>query len=165
MLGAMAALGACATLWLGNQALQESCAGGSTDGDSSAGTGDVEPCVDGNYRLFFVSAFLFGLGDCAIQSNTSAICADEFGGRSAEAFALYRTFQAAMSCSLFFLTPLWSTDEGKVATANGLVIEIVVVAANLLLALLGWAVFDCLPRDREKANARAASTTREPVLR
>eukprot|EP01043_Picozoa_sp_COSAG02_P001613 COSAG02_NODE_34_length_49821_cov_105.420438_44_plen_482_part_00 len=167
MLGALATLGACATLWLGNQALQESCAGGSTGGgsDSSAGTDTVEPCVDGDYRLFFVAAFLFGLGDCAIQSNTSAICADDFGGRSAEAFALYRTFQAAMSCSLFFLTPLWSTDEGKVATVDGLVIEIAVVAANLLLALLGWAIFDCLPGDREKAHARVASTMREPLLR
>ena len=130
--------------------------------ESSTGLGGIaEPCVDGDYRLFFVAAFLFGLGDCAIQSNTSAICADDFDGRSAEAFALYRTFQAAMSCTLFFLTPLWSTDEGKVATANGLVVEIAVLAVNLLLALLGWAVFDCLPGGKVGG---ASGTVREPLI-
>lgn len=65
-----------------------------------------------------------------------------------------------MSCSLFFLTPLWSADEGKVATANGLLVEIAVVVVNLLVALLGWAVFDCLPGGKRGAS----STVREPLM-
>ena len=161
LLGALAALGACAALWLGNGRVHDTCAdssmGGSSLADGGGGGGGggfttssssssvVEPCADGDYTLFYVAAFLFGIADCAIQSNTSAICADDFPGRSAEAFALYRSFQAAIACALFFVTPLLSTDGGTVATSAGLVIEIVVVAVNLLLALAGWAVFDCLP--------------------
>ena len=44
------------------------------------------------------------------QSNTSAICANDFPDRSAEAFGLYRSFQAAVSCALFFVTPTFSAD-------------------------------------------------------
>ena len=86
-------------------------------------------------------------------------CAD----RSAEAFALYRTFQAAISCALFFVTPVLSADGGKVATEAGLAIEIFIVAVNLMLALLGWGIFDCIAREEEEAEKGADSVT-APLL-
>ena len=65
---------------MGNQRVRETCASSSSASGSDSTA--LEPCVDGDYTLFYVAAFLFGLMDCAIQSNTSAICADDFPGRS-----------------------------------------------------------------------------------
>ena len=93
--------------------------------------------------------------DCAIQSNTSAICTDDFAGCNAEAFALYRTFQAAISCSLFFMTgPLFSADNGKVATDSGLLMEINILLINLGLAGVGWVLYTACKDEESKVTVQ-----------
>ena len=123
--------------------MRDSCADGSEGAEPNP-----EPCAEGDYTLFYAAAFLFGIMDCAIQvrsrcwpfltgtsaslnpllltlpgpqSNTSAICADDFPDRSAEAFGLYRSFQAAVSCALFFVTPTFSADGERSASRDTLI--------------------------------------------
>ena len=140
--GACAGVGALALFVLGSHDVRRQC-GGDT------------PCERARVTRFFWAAPLFGLMDCAFQATCCAICAEDFGEQSAQAFALFRTWQAAVLCVLFFVTGTqWlSTPDGTVATEQGLVWETLIVVSNLVLAIATWC---CYERER-------AATTGQPT--
>ena len=70
------------------------------------------------------------------------VCASAFVGEEAEAFALYRTVQAATNFVLFLATPLLSLDGGHVAGRHGLAIELLLLLGTTVAGLLSWAAFE-----------------------
>ena len=70
--------------------------------------GNPRPCRGyNNYAPFYIAAVLYGLTDCIIQSVAAAICAKSFAatGNTADAWALFRTFQAGGAAVCFFISP------------------------------------------------------------
>lgn len=103
---------------------------------------DVCPAASRGYLLFYPAAICLGLMDCAFQSQAQAVCASAFAGREAEAFALYRTVQAATNFILFIVTPLLSMEGGYVADRRGLSIELLLLLGTTAVGLVTWAIFE-----------------------
>jgi enamine deaminase RidA (YjgF/YER057c/UK114 family) len=73
-------------------------------------------------------------------------------GNSADAFALFRTFQAAGAAVCFFISSSLSVDKGSTSTQQQLSYELVITAAIGYLAIMGHWLFS-------KFESRAAAIT------
>jgi len=134
-LGATFGLGAMVLVYSGNKNMVSWCK------TNNAG---AAPCEDyDEYGSFYVAAVLFGFMDCLFQSVCGGICAKSFAstGNSADAFALFRTFQAAGAAVCFFISSGLSIDKGSTSTEKQLLTELVITATMGYLAIMGHWLF------------------------
>lgn len=131
-IGATAGAGALLLTYVGNSNMVHYC------GHKHA------PCKEfDDYTPFYVAALLYGFMDCCFQSVSAAICAKSFNstGNSADAWALFRSFQAFGAAFCFFITSTLSGSDGKTASETQLLVEIAITAVVMYLALLGHWLF------------------------
>jgi len=118
------------------------------------------PCADyTDYGLFYVCAALFGFMDCTIQSVCGAICGGSFNstGNAADAWALFRTFQAAGAAIGFFISTPLSIENGKTSSESQLLIEIVMTAGLLVISIMGHWLFSKYTILTEVKTSKAAA--------
>eukprot|EP00996_Jenningsia_fusiforme_P006580 NODE_8071_length_424_cov_11.728000_g7608_i0.p1 GENE.NODE_8071_length_424_cov_11.728000_g7608_i0~~NODE_8071_length_424_cov_11.728000_g7608_i0.p1 ORF type:complete len:121 (-),score=18.73 NODE_8071_length_424_cov_11.728000_g7608_i0:35-397(-) len=87
----------------------------------------------------FGAAILLGLSDCSFQTQTSAVISEVYTQQSADGFAVFRTLQAIAAMACFLVTPAISSNTYSSKSEFALLIGI--TAANMVLALMGFALF------------------------
>ena len=118
------------------------------------------PCQAYNqYGLFYVCAALYGFMDCTIQSVCGAICGSSFNstGNAADAWALFRTFQAVGAAVGFFISTPLSINGGTTADESQLLIEIVLTAGLLVISIMGHWLFGKYTILTEVKTSKAAA--------
>jgi enamine deaminase RidA (YjgF/YER057c/UK114 family) len=93
--------------------------------------------------MFYVAAILYGFADCTFQSAAAAICAKSFQatGNTADAWALFRTFQAAGAAACFFVSPIFVASGESYSTQDQLLVEIIITTIVGVAALFGHWLF------------------------
>lgn len=132
--------------WTGNQQILRECKYVPCD-DSTKHIPDMScPCDSADYTKYYIAAVLYGLADCAIQTATSAICATDFvkEGLSADAFALFRTFQSLGLFIGFGISPVLGIPNGAGGTTSTIAqlrLEMELTAGCGILALVGLMIY------------------------
>lgn len=133
-----------ALTYLGSDDFQTYCAKPVSEG----GHGDPRPCKGyPNYAVFYIAAVLYGFTDCTIQSVSAAICAKSFNatGNTADAWALFRTFQAVGAAACFFISPALVPKGESYSTRGQLFTEIAINSICGVAALFGHWLFTRYP--------------------
>ena len=133
--GAICGILAMALTYLGSEDMQTYC---------NANHGHPRPCSSfSRYGYFYTAAVLYAFLDCTIQSVSGAICAKSFAatGNTADAWALFRTFQAVGAAFCFFISPALVASGETYSTSEQLLVEIAINTITGVAALFGHWLF------------------------
>lgn len=150
----------------GNNKVISMCAGdyGSGSGMGMGPNEVVPPCLDADYTTFYIAAVLYGFMDCIIQTLCASICGKDFEstGNTPDAWALFRTFQAAGAFVCFLVSPSLASCAGTTSTKEQLFTEILITAAVGVLAILGYFAYNVVSSSSGKlADERLVAENEE----